>query len=71
VKLAETSAEAIAHITASIQPNVAGGMFLLGDRYIDALKKLSGSENSKFVVYPADLQEAIRGLFKKAQQNVG
>ena len=66
VKLAEASAEAIAHITASMQPNVAGGMFLLDDRYIDALKKLSDSENSKFVVYPADLQEALKGLFKKS-----
>ena len=66
VKLAEASAEAIARITASMERNSMGGMFLLGDRYIDTLKKLSTSENSKFVVYPADLQEAIRGLFKKA-----
>ena len=65
VKLAEASAEAIARISASMGQNSTGGMFLLGDRYIDALKKLSTSENSKYVVYPADLQEAIRGLFKK------
>ena len=37
-------------------------MFLLGDRYIDSLKNLSESQNSKFVLYPADLQSTIRGL---------
>jgi regulator of protease activity HflC (stomatin/prohibitin superfamily) len=37
-------------------------MFLLGDRYINTLEKMSQSPNSKFVVYPADLQSAIKGL---------
>ncbi len=37
--------------------------FLLGEKYLDTLKNLSNSENSKFVVYPADLQNAIKGLF--------
>jgi len=65
VKLAEASAEAITQISSSIEGQPTGAMFLLGDRYIEALKKLSESENSKFVVYPADLQESIKGLFKK------
>jgi len=62
VKLAEASAEAIGQISSSIEGQPMGAMFLLGDRYIEALKKLSDSENSKFVVYPADLQETIKGL---------
>ena len=62
VKLAEASAEAIGQISSSIEGQPLGAMFLLGDRYIEALKKLSDSENSKFVVYPADLQETIKGL---------
>mgnify|MGYP000193388187 FL=1 len=37
-------------------------MFLLGDRYIDSLNQLSKSENSKFVVYPADLQATVKGM---------
>ena len=65
VKLAEASAEAIRQITSSIEGQPLGASFLLGDRYIDALKKLSESENSKFVLYPADLQKAIQGLFSK------
>jgi len=65
VRLAEASSTAIREISASIEGQPLGAMFLLGDRYIEALKKLSESENSKFVVYPADLQESIRGLFGK------
>ncbi len=38
--------------------------FLLGGRYLDTLKSLSDSDNAKFVVYPADLQKTIKGLFK-------
>jgi len=63
VRLAEASSEAITDITASIQGQSIGAMFLLGDRYIGALKRLAESDNSKFVVYPADLQESIKGLF--------
>ncbi|WP_353662829.1 SPFH domain-containing protein [Hydrogenimonas sp. SS33] len=63
VKLAEASAEAIRQISFSIEGQPMGAGFLLGDRYIEALRKLSDSQNSKFVVYPADLQQAIRGLF--------
>ncbi len=66
VKLAQASAQAIADITQAMKGNTMGGMFLLGDRYIDTLKKLSQSQNSKFILYPADLQEAIKGLFKSS-----
>ena len=65
IRLAEASSEAIKEISSAIEGQPTGAFFLLGDRYIEALKKLSQSENSKFVVYPADLQESIRGLFKK------
>jgi regulator of protease activity HflC (stomatin/prohibitin superfamily) len=44
-------------------------MFLLGDRYITSLEQISKSQNSKFVIYPADLQASIKGMlgnvFKK------
>jgi regulator of protease activity HflC (stomatin/prohibitin superfamily) len=44
-------------------------MFLLGDRYITSLEQISKSQNSKFVIYPADLQGAVKGMlgnvFKK------
>jgi regulator of protease activity HflC (stomatin/prohibitin superfamily) len=37
-------------------------MFLLGDRYINTLEKMTQSPNAKFVVYPADIQAAIKGM---------
>jgi len=69
IALANASAEAIGKISNSIQGQELPAMFLLGDRYINALEKISQSNNSKFVIYPADLQSAIKGMlgntFKK------
>lgn len=69
VALANASGEAINIITENIQDKELPAMFLLGDRYINSLEQISKSENSKFVIYPADLQGAIKGMlgnvFKK------
>jgi regulator of protease activity HflC (stomatin/prohibitin superfamily) len=69
IALANASGEAINIITQNIKDNELPAMFLLGDRYINTLEKMSKSPNSKFVVYPADLQSAIKGMlgnvFKK------
>ncbi|MEQ1603114.1 MAG: SPFH/Band 7/PHB domain protein [Methylophilaceae bacterium] len=59
---ARASAESIKFITESIKENNASAMFLLGDRYIQALQKLSASENSKIVVMPGDLVSAVKSL---------
>ena len=56
IKLALASAQAITDINQAIGKNRIEGMFLLSDRYINILKKLSESQNSKFIIYPADLQ---------------
>lgn len=69
IALANASGEAINIITQNIKDNELPAMFLLGDRYISTLEEMSKSPNAKFVVYPADLQEAIKGMlgnvFKK------
>jgi regulator of protease activity HflC (stomatin/prohibitin superfamily) len=69
ITLANASAEAIKMISENIQDKELPAMFLLGDRYINSLEKISQSANSKFVIYPADLQGAIKGMlgnvFKK------
>ena len=62
VTLANASAEAIRKISENIHDKELPAMFLLGDRYINTLEKMSQSENSKFVIYPADLQQAIKGM---------
>ena len=69
IALANASGEAINIISQNIKDQELPAMFLLGDRYINTLQEMSKSENAKFVVYPADLQGAIKGMlgnvFKK------
>lgn len=62
VMLAEASAESIRRITAAVGTETAPMLFLLGEKYIASLERLGSSENSRIVVLPADLQEAVRGL---------
>ncbi len=73
VALATASAKAIAQISNAVQGQEIPAMFLLGDRYISSLEKISQSNNSKFVIYPADLQGAIKGMlgdtFAKSNKN--
>jgi regulator of protease activity HflC (stomatin/prohibitin superfamily) len=62
VVLAEANQTAIHKVTEAIQSNELPVMFLLGERYLEALKELSASTNGKFVVLPAELPAALRGL---------
>ncbi len=62
VVLAEASQTAISKVTAAIQQNELPVMYLLGERYIEAIKDMSTSENGKLIVIPADIPAAIRGL---------
>lgn len=65
VMLAEASAEAIRRIAAAVGDNPAPIQYVLGEKYVTALQDLGASSNSKIVVLPADLQEAVRGLFAR------
>ena len=62
IALSKASAQAIKNVSEAIEDKELPTMFLLGDRYINTLEKMSQSPNSKFVVYPADLQVAIKGM---------
>jgi regulator of protease activity HflC (stomatin/prohibitin superfamily) len=62
ISLANASATAIEMIADSVQEKELPAMFLLGDRYINTLEKMTQSPNSKFVIYPADIQGAIKGM---------
>jgi len=62
VMLAEASAEAIRRVTTAVGDKTTPMLYLLGEKYIGALEKLSASDNGKFVILPADLQESLRGL---------
>jgi len=62
IALANASAEAIRLVSDTIQDKELPAMFLLGDKYINSLEKISKSPNAKIVVYPADLQSTIKGM---------
>lgn len=66
VTLAEASAESIRRVTASLGEQQLPMMYLLGEKYIAALNKLGESPNAKVVVLPADLQDAVAGIFARA-----
>ena len=66
VVLAEASQTAINKISSAIGEDDTAVVGLLGEKYLTALQELSASENSKSVVFPADVPLAIRGLLGKA-----
>jgi regulator of protease activity HflC (stomatin/prohibitin superfamily) len=62
IVLAEASQQAIEKVTNAIQANDLPVVYLLGEKYIEALRGISSSPNSKIVLLPGDLPAAIRGL---------
>jgi regulator of protease activity HflC (stomatin/prohibitin superfamily) len=62
VVLAEASQRAIQKVTEAIQNRELPAMFILGERYVEAVRQMARSENAKVVVVPADFPAAIRGI---------
>ncbi|MNC97595.1 hypothetical protein D3C83_152980 [compost metagenome] len=67
VTLAESSAQAIKNVAAAVGDRDTPMLFLLGEKYIQALDKISASQNSKIVLLPGDLQDALKGILGKAR----
>ncbi|MFD2643739.1 SPFH domain-containing protein [Pseudomonas japonica] len=67
VNLAEASAQAITLVKNAVGTDVTPAMYLLGERYINAMESLAASDNAKMVVLPADLQEAVRGMLGRTR----
>jgi regulator of protease activity HflC (stomatin/prohibitin superfamily) len=63
ITLAEASAEAIKRVAQAIGSDDTSMRYMLGEKYVTSLSHLAQSANAKTVVLPADLQDAIRGLF--------
>jgi len=70
VVLAEASQRAIQKVTEAIKENQLPVMYLLGEKYIDAVRDISASQNAKVVVLPADLPAAVKGLLNTAGKSV-
>jgi regulator of protease activity HflC (stomatin/prohibitin superfamily) len=67
VTLADSAAQAIQKVTSAVGDRDTPMLFLLGEKYIQALDKLAASGNSKIVLLPADLQDAVKGILGKAR----
>ena len=62
VVLAEGTQRAIQKVTEAIQQNELPVVYLLGEKYVDALSNMSASQNAKVIVMPADIPAAVRGI---------
>jgi len=62
VVLAEASQAAIQKVSQAVQDNELPVMYLLGEKYIEAVENISTSQNSKVIVLPADIPAAVRGI---------
>lgn len=65
VILAEASKQSIEMVTSAIGDSEIPVIYLLGEKYIGSLEKLAESNNSKSIVFPADIPAAIKGLMGK------
>ncbi|MBQ0759592.1 MAG: paraslipin [Gammaproteobacteria bacterium] len=66
VVLAKASGAAITLVSEAVGDQDLPVLYLLGEKYADALVKISTSTNAKTVVLPADLPQALRGILNKA-----
>ncbi len=62
VVLAEASQRAIQKVTQAIGDNQLPVSYIIGEKYVEAMRKLAMSENSKMVLLPAELSSSIQGL---------
>ncbi len=65
IRMAESSAQSIRQVTDALADRQLSAMYLLGEKYVQALNALGASANSKFVVLPADMQETLKGILGK------
>lgn len=62
VVLAEASQQAIQKVTEAIQNHELPVVYLLGEKYVEAIKSVSTASNSKVVLLPSDIPAAVRGI---------
>jgi regulator of protease activity HflC (stomatin/prohibitin superfamily) len=66
VVLAKASGAAIELVSEAVKGDELPVMYLLGEKYTESLKSLSASQNAKTVVFPADLQQALRAILNRS-----
>ena len=68
VIMAEATREAIARVTAALGDKDLPALYLLGERYIEAVRQLAQSPNAKTLVLPADVLHSVQGILGRAKQ---
>lgn len=67
IVLAEATKTALTKVNEAIQDKELPAMYLLGEKYIEAIKSMAKSENSKLIVLPADIPAAVRGIMNNTK----
>jgi len=67
VVLAEATKTALERVNEAIQDKELPAMYLLGEKYIEAIHSMSKSDNSKLVLLPADIPAAVRGIMSNTK----
>jgi regulator of protease activity HflC (stomatin/prohibitin superfamily) len=67
VIMAEATREAIARVTAALGDRELPAVYLLGERYVDAVRQLSLSPGTKTLLLPADILHAVQGLLGRGK----
>jgi regulator of protease activity HflC (stomatin/prohibitin superfamily) len=62
IVLAQANQKAIQLVIEAAKDNPLPLLFILGERYVDAVKSLALSENTKLGALPADLPAALKGI---------
>lgn len=62
VRLANASAESIRLVAASLPDKELPALYLLGEKYVGALKSLASAEGSRTILLPGDLMKSLEGL---------
>ena len=66
IVLADGSAKSIQLVSEAIgRENELPVMYLLGEKYVEAISEVSASDNAKMVLYPADLMKTVQGLLNR------
>ncbi|MEE4607335.1 MAG: stomatin-like protein [Desulfobacteraceae bacterium] len=65
ILLAEGTQRAIEKITGAIGANDLPVMYLLGEKYVEALREMAASANAKVVLLPGDLPAAVGAILTK------
>ncbi len=67
VVLAEATKSALSKVNEAIQDKELPAMYLLGEKYVEAIRQMGSSSNAKLVVLPADIPAAVRGIMNNTK----